>query len=66
MDIFSIIGQNQKLNRLRKSKVEVEIELKKAQNTVKKLRYPSALETFAREKKLFKRDNEDIFVVSYE
>jgi hypothetical protein len=33
---------------------------------LKKLRYSNELESFAREKKFFKKENEDIFVISYE
>ncbi len=34
--------------------------------TLKELRYPSELENYAREEKLFKKENEEIFVLSYE
>lgn len=66
VDIFTIINQNRKLSRLEESKIELSEKLTKTQNTLKRLRYPSELESFAREEKLFKKDDEDIFVISYE
>lgn len=66
VDIFTIVNQNRKLNKLEVSKNEVSEKLTKTQNTLKKLKYPSELESFAREEKLFKKDNENIFVISYE
>lgn len=66
IDIFTIVNQNRKLNRLEEAKVEVSEKLSRTRNTLKELRYPSELESYAREEKLFKRDNEDVFVISYE
>lgn len=66
IDIFTIVNQNRKLNKLEVSKLEVSEKLTAVQGTLKELKYPSELESYAREEKLFKRDNEDIFVISYE
>lgn len=66
VDIFTIINQNRKLSNLDESKVELSEKLNSTQNILKELKYESALESYAREEKLFKRDDEDIFVISYE
>lgn len=66
VDIFTIINQNRKLSHLEASKIEVSEKLNKTKATLKELRYESNLESYAREEKLFKKDNEDIFIISYE
>ncbi|MBU2018121.1 MAG: septum formation initiator family protein [Bacteroidetes bacterium] len=66
VDIFSIVRQSRKLNQQEKAKVEIAKKLKETEETLKELRYLSGKEKFAREKKFFKRDNEDIFVITYE
>lgn len=66
IDIFTIVNQNRKLDRLEETKMEVSKKLEVTRNTLKKLRYISELESYAREEKLFKKDNEDIFILSYE
>ncbi len=66
VDIFTIVIQNRKLDHLQANKVELQQRLTKTQQILKELKYPSELEKFAREEKLFKKDDEDIFVVSYE
>ena len=66
IDIFTIINQNIKLSHLEEAKSEVSEKLARTKLTLKKLKYTSELESFAREEKLFKRDNEEIFVISYE
>ncbi|XOV67751.1 MAG: septum formation initiator family protein [Fluviicola sp.] len=65
-DIFNIISQRRKLNALQTEKAQFEQELNKTRNTLKKLEDRSEIEKFAREKKLFKKDNEDVFVIFYE
>lgn len=64
VDIFTIINQNGKLSQLEETNAEVAKKLARTKSIVKSLRYDSALETYAREKKLFKYDNEEIFVIS--
>ncbi|MEY3438021.1 MAG: hypothetical protein RL265_606 [Bacteroidota bacterium] len=66
IDIFTIINQNTKLGKLEEARQEVSVKLNQTQKTLKKLRYSSELESYAREEKMFKRENEDIFVISYE
>lgn len=66
IDIFTIVSQNRKLQNLRTESLETEKNLNQVQSTLKRLKYSSELETYARENKLFKKENEDIFVISYE
>ena len=66
IDIFTIINQNTKLGKLEEARQEVSMKLIQTQEILKKLRYSSELESYAREEKMFKRENEDIFVISYE
>ncbi len=66
IDIFTIVSQNRKLQNLRTESLETEKNLTQVQSTLKRLKYSSELETYARENKLFKKENEDIFVISYE
>lgn len=65
-DIFTIITQNRKLHTLQKEKVRVQADLEETRTTLKKLEDHSEVEKFAREEKLFKKDDEDIFVIFYE
>ena len=66
VDIFTIINQNRKLSHLEESKIEISEKLFKTKTTLKELKYSSNLESYAREEKLFKKDDEDIFIISYE
>lgn len=66
VDIFTIINQNRKLSHLEESKIEISQKLNQTKGILKELRYSSNLESYAREEKLFKKDNEDIFIISYE
>jgi hypothetical protein len=65
VDIFTIINQNNKLSKLEIAKEEVSGRLKNLRFTLKKLHYVSELENYARENKLFKKDDEEIFIISY-
>lgn len=65
-DIFSIISQKRKLNALSSQKVEMSQQLEAVNTTLQKLKYTSEAEKYARENKFFKKDNEDVFVISYE
>ena len=64
-DIFHLIKQNIKLNELQEQREVTKAKLIQAQTTLKKLQSPSGLEAFAREEKFFKKNDEDIFVISY-
>ena len=66
IDLFSMISHSNKLRKLEAAKVEVFQKLKKTKHTLRQLRYSSEIERYAREEKFFKKDNEDIFVISYE
>ncbi len=65
-DLFSMISHASKLSSLEESKIEVSKKLDKTRFTLKQLKYSSEIERYAREEKFFKKDNEDIFVVTYE
>jgi len=65
-DLFSMMSHKSKLNKLEASKALVTKELKKTRFTLNQLKYTSELERYAREEKFFKKENEDIFVISYE
>ncbi len=66
IDLFSMIGDARKLSNIEATKLEVSTKLNKTRTTLKQLRYYSEIERYAREEKFFKKDNEDIFVISYE
>lgn len=65
-DIFTIISQSNRLSHLQEDTEVMKKELAKTQNTLKKLKYKSEIEKYAREEKLFKKDDEDVFVIFYE
>lgn len=65
-DIFTIVNHNIKLKHLKASKELTFHKLDSTTTLLKQLRYSSELESFAREKKMFKMDDEDVFVISYE
>jgi cell division protein DivIC len=66
VDIFTIVNQIRKRNKIEVATTEAEIKLKSTRHILRKLHYTSELESYAREEKMFKKDNEDIFVISYE
>lgn len=66
VDIFAIISQNAKLSKLHETQAKLNAELNETKTVLKELRYASELERFAREKKYFKKDNEDVFVITVE
>lgn len=66
VDIFTIVRQNMKLSTLEKQKEQTLRQLSETKEALGKLESVSGLERYAREKKLFKKDDEDIFVISYE
>lgn len=66
VDIFTIVRQNMKLSTLEKEKRETLNQLAETKEALQKLDNISGLERYAREKKLFKKDDEDIFVISHE
>lgn len=66
LDIFTIYKQRRKLSDLKKEKNVVESNLAETRATLQNLQTNYGLEKFAREKKYFKKDNEEIFVITYE
>lgn len=64
-DIFDMIKDQITLSKLNEEKEIIDKKLKKTKFILKQLRYNSELEKYARENKLFKRDYEDIFIITY-
>jgi len=63
-DIFMQLDRRRQLNDLLASKAYYEKQIEQTKKNLSELQNnPAALEKFAREKYLLKRDNEDIFVV---
>ena len=65
LDIFSIISQKQKLNKLEIQRDEMKNQLTSNRSTLRKLNKINYLEAYARSEKFFKKENEEIFVISY-
>lgn len=63
-DLFKLISQNSKLNRIEADHQLVQEKLKTTKYTLKQLDYDSEVERYAREQKMFKKDNEDIFIIT--
>lgn len=63
VDVFNIIRQEFKLNKLEEERGILLEKFTETKMTLDQLDHTDALERFAREEKLFKRDNEDIFVI---
>lgn len=66
VDIFTIINQKRKYYRLLEAKADVSGKLSQVRSQLNQLKYTSELESYARENKLFKKENEDIFIISNE
>ena len=64
-DIFTIIRHQHRLEQLETAKADIEAKLFETKSTLDKLNDRSEVERFAREKKYFKKDNEDLFVIFY-
>jgi len=65
LDIFSIISQKQKLNKIEIQRNEMKNQLISTRSTLRKLNKINYLEAYARSEKFFKKENEEIFVISY-
>lgn len=65
VDIFTIINQNKKLSGLRSTQSEMALKLKETKYVLSQIKDLSYLEKLAREEKMFKKDDEDIFVITY-
>ena len=64
-DVFSLVSHSRKLNKIHAEQVIMDQKLKETTKVLKELDQKESLERFAREEKLFKKDDEDIFVISY-
>jgi len=62
-DIFSVISQKYKLRDLKEKKAMMLDDLHVTTSILDKLKYDSEIEKYAREKKFFKKDDEDVFVI---
>jgi len=65
-DIFTIISQSSKRNALKAEVAVLKKDLITTRLILSKLEDRSEVEKYAREKKLFKKDDEDVFVIFYE
>lgn len=66
LDIISIIKQKRKLSKLEAQRDLLAENLKETKNTLKRLKNLNYLEAYARSQKFFKKDDEEIFVITYE
>jgi len=62
-DVFTMISNTTKLSQLETKKAELNAELNTTTGILKKLKSRNEVERFAREKKYFKMDDEDVFVI---
>ena len=65
LDIFSIISQKQKLNKLEIQRDNMKSQLISTRSTLRKLNKINYLEAYARSEKFFKKENEEIFIITY-
>lgn len=66
MDIFMLVKQRNKLNKLKTHKIEMTLQLQETRKELQMLNNLNTLEAYARSEKFFKQNNEEIFVISYE
>jgi cell division protein DivIC len=62
-DIFTLFSQTRKLNKLELKKATINSNVMETRKTLNQLKHLSEVERYAREKKYFKKDNEDVFVI---
>ena len=65
-DIFTIINQKQRLTAIEAKNKEVDYNLKKTKETLADLQSMDNVVHYARSVKFFKKDDEEIFVVTHE
>jgi len=65
LDIFSIIIQKRKLNQLEIQRDDMKNQLLWTRATLRKLNKINYLESYARSQKFFKKDDEEIFIITY-
>ena len=66
LDIITIINQKRKLSKLQDQRDLLADDLKETKNTLKRLKNINYLESYARSQKFFKKDDEEIFVITFE
>lgn len=66
VDIFMLYSKHQKLNQLTEEKNEMEAKLHEIEEMQSILIHSSELERFAREERLFRKSNEDIYIITNE
>ena len=63
-DIFYIVNQKKKLNELELQNEAMKAKLQQTKSDLNNISHLDNLEAYAREKKFFKRNDEDIFVIT--
>ena len=66
LDIITIINQKRKLSKLEAQREFLADNLKETKTTLKRLNNLNYLEAYARSQKFFKKDDEEIFVITFE
>ena len=66
VDVFMLYSKHRKLSQLEQEKVEMESKLHEMEEMQSILQNSESLERFAREERLFRNPNEDIYVISEE
>jgi cell division protein DivIC len=66
LDIITIVNQKRKLNKLEEQRDLLGQDLMEVKNTLRKLKNLNYLEAYARSQKFFKKDDEEIFVITFE
>lgn len=64
-DVFYITNQKNKLSELKTRNNKMRKQLSETKNILSKIENLDNLEAYAREKKYFKKDDEEIFVITY-
>jgi cell division protein FtsB len=65
-DIFTLVRQKRKLAQIEQQDEQMHQQLKDTRKTLTKLHKLDELEAYARSEKFFKRDDEEIFVITKE
>lgn len=65
-DVFTMFRNQRKLHKISELKSDTSDKLSNTRGVLNRLNNLSEIEKFAREKKFFKRDDEDIFVIFYD
>lgn len=65
-DVFTLTRQKQKLKQIEAQDKRMDSSLKQTKQTLDRLKKLDELEAYARSEKFFKRDDEEIFVITHE